>query len=225
MHHQESLLAMLVAKLSGHHVPDYFVMGLLVMVVSLAVCWLVTRRLSVERPGAGQQVLELFVDGLGKFVDDIIGHGGRKYLPVVGTFGFLILLWNLVGLIPGFTPPTDKIIVTLSLGLCSFLTYNLIGLRAAGLGYLKHFLGPMAALAILFLPIEMVSHIARPVSLGIRLFGNIFGDHLVGSVFLSLIPFAVPVPFILLAIFVSFMQAFVFTLLSMIYIAGAVEHH
>lgn len=225
MHELESLLAMLLAKVTGHHLPDYFVMGIFVMVLSLTVCWLLTRRLSVDRPGTGQQVLELFVGGLGAFADDIIGHDGRKYLPVVGTFGFLILSWNLIGLVPGFTPPTDKIVVTLSLGLCSFLTYNLIGLRTSGLGYLKHFLGPMAALAILFLPIEMVSHVARPVSLGIRLFGNIFGDHLVGSVFLSLVPLAVPIPFIFLAIFVSFMQAFVFTLLSMIYIAGAVEHH
>jgi len=225
MHEMDSLLTMLVAKLSGYAVPDYFVMGILVMVVSLIACWVLTRRLSVERPGAGQQVLEILVGTLGGFIDDIIGHGGRKYLPVVGTFGFLILLWNLIGLVPGFTPPTGRIVVTLSLGLCSFLAYNLVGLRASGLGYLKHFLGPMPALAVLFLPIEMVSHIARPISLGIRLFGNIFGDHLVGSVFLGLCPFAVPVPFILLAIFVSFMQAFVFTLLSMIYIAGAVEHH
>jgi len=225
MHELESLLTMLITRLTGHHVPDYFVMGLLVMVGSLAAFWFLTRRLSVERPGVGQQLLEILVETLGGFVDDIIGHGGRKYLPVVGTFGVLILMWNLIGLVPGFTPPTDKIIVTLSLGLCSFLTYNLVGLRASGIGYLKHFLGPMPALAILFLPIELVSHVARPVSLGIRLFGNIFGDHLVGSVFLGLIPLAVPVPFILLAIFVSFMQAFVFTLLSMIYIAGAVEHH
>jgi F-type H+-transporting ATPase subunit a len=225
MDHKESLLGMLVAKLAGHSVPDYFVMGIFVMVASLLACWLVTRRLSVDRPRAGQQILEILVETLGKFVDDIIGHGGRKYLPVVGTFGFLILLWNLIGLVPGFTPPTDKIIVTLSLGLCSFVTYNAIGFWNMGFRYLKHFLGPMLPLAVLFLPIEMVSHIARPVSLGIRLFGNIFGDHLVGSVFLGLIPLVVPVPFILLAIFVSFMQAFVFTLLSMIYIAGAVEHH
>lgn len=225
MHELESLLAMLLAKLSGHHVPDYFVMAVFVMLASLLACWILTRKLSVANPGTGQQVLELFVGGLGAFVDDVIGHGGRKYLPVVGTFGFLILCWNLIGIVPGFTPPTDKIVVTLSLGLCSFLTYNLIGLRASGLGYLKHFLGPMLPLAVLFLPIEMVSHVARPVSLGIRLFGNIFGDHLVGSVFLGLVPFAVPVPFLFLAIFVSFMQAFVFSLLSMIYIAGAVEHH
>jgi F-type H+-transporting ATPase subunit a len=101
----------------------------------------------------------------------------------------------------------------------------LIGLKAQGLGYIKHFMGPIPLMAPLFFPIEIVSHIARPMSLGIRLFGNIFGDHQVGGVFLSLVPPVVPVPFILLGIFVSFVQTLVFSLLSMIYIAQAVEHH
>jgi len=224
MTEMQSLLTMLIEKMTGWKVPDYFVILCFVMLGTLAVFFLITRKLSVNRPGVAQQIVELFTETIGKFVDDIIGHGGRKYLPVVGTFGTLILFSNLIGMIPGFMPPTDKIVVTLSLGLCSFVTYNFIGLRAQGLGYIKHFLGPMLPLAVLFFPIELVSHIARPMSLGIRLFGNIFGDHLVGSVFTHLIPLAVPVPFILLGIFVSFMQAFVFTLLSMMYIAMATEH-
>lgn len=224
MGEMKSLLTMLIERLVGREVPDYFVMLGLVMLGTLAFFFFLTRKLSVDKPSVGQQILELFTETIGKFVDDIIGHGGRKYLPVVGTFGTLILFSNLIGMIPGFLPPTDKIVVTLSLGFCSFLTYNFIGIRAQGFGYIKHFLGPMLPLAVLFFPIELVSHIARPLSLGIRLFGNIFGDHLVGSVFTQLVPIAVPVPFILLGIFVSFMQAFVFTLLSMMYIAMATEH-
>ncbi len=224
MGEMKSLLTLLVQRLIGRDVPDYFVIITFVMIGTLAVFFLLTRKLSVDKPSVGQQMLELFTELIGKFVDDIIGHDGRKYLPVVGTFATLILFSNLIGQVPGFMPPTDQIIVTLSLGLCSFLTYNFIGIRAQGFGYIKHFLGPMLPLAVLFFPIEMVSHVARPLSLGIRLFGNIFGDHLVGSVFLHLIPFAIPVPFILLAIFVACMQAFVFTLLSMIYIAQATEH-
>lgn len=225
MHELDSLLTMLVAKLSGHHVPDYIVMAIFVMLASLTACWLLTRRLSVESPGTGQQILELTVETIGGFIKDIIGHHGQKYLPVVGTFSIFILLSNLLGFIPGFMPPTGQLVLTLSLGLSCFVTYNAIGFWHGGLGYIKQFMGPMLPLAVLFFPIEMVSHVARPMSLGIRLFGNIFGDHMVGSIFTSLIPIAIPVPFILLGIFVSFMQALVFSLLSMIYIAGALEHH
>lgn len=223
--HQKSLLAMLLDKLTGQHLPDYFVMVIFVMVGSLLLFWLLTRRLSVDKPGVGQQILELLLGGINKFQGDIIGHHGHKFLAVNGTLFILIFLCNMLAFIPGFMPPTGELVLTLSLGLCAFFAYNLIGLKSSGLGYLKHFLGPMLPLAVLFLPIELVSHVARPMSLGIRLFGNIFGDHMVGSIFMGLVPFVVPVPFILLGIFVSFMQAMVFSLLSMIYIAGAAEHH
>lgn len=225
MHELNSLLTMLIAKLTGVELPDYFTMLILVMAGSLLVFALMTRRLSVDKPKTGQHILELLIEGINKFQGDIIGHDGSKYISVCGTFFVMILLCNLMGFIPGFMPPTGHIIVTLSFGLCAFLAYNAIGVYKQGFGYIKHFLGPMLPLAVLFLPIEMVSHIARPMSLGIRLFGNIFGDHMVGSIFTSLVPIIIPVPFILLGLFVSFMQALVFALLSMIYIAGAVEHH
>jgi F-type H+-transporting ATPase subunit a len=224
MHELDSLLTLFLHRL-GLHLPDYITMLLVVMVGTLVVFWFGTRRLSVDKPGIFQQVLELFTGTVGKFLDDIIGHGGRKYMAPIGTFAVLILISNLLGLVPGFMPPTGNIIVTLSLALCSFVTYNVIGLRAQGLGYIRQFMGPILLMAPLFFPIEIVSHIARPMSLAIRLFGNIFGDHQVSGVFLSLVPFAVPVPFILLGIFVSFVQTLVFCLLSMIYIAQAVEHH
>ncbi len=216
---------MLIAKLAGVEVPDYFTMLVLVMAGSLVVFAMMTMRLSVEKPKTGQHVLELLVEGINKFQGDIIGHDGHKYISVCGTFFVMILLCNLMAFVPGFMPPTGHIIVTISFGLCAFLAYNAIGFYKQGMGYIKHFFGPMAALAILFFPIEIVSHISRPMSLGIRLFGNIFGDHMVGTIFTSLVPIVIPVPFILLGLFVSFMQAFVFALLSMIYIAGAVEHH
>lgn len=225
MHHLDSLITSLWNSLTGMHAPDYFVMLALVMAGSLLVFFLATRRLSEESPGKFQQVLELAFETVGRFLDDIIGHEGRRYLPVIGTFGVLILLSNLIGLVPGFMPPTGNLIVTLSLGLSSFLAYNLYGLKVHGLGYLKHFAGPVWWLALLFIPIEIVSHLARPMSLSVRLFGNIMGDHQVGGVFLSLVPPIVPIPFILLGIFVAFVQTLVFILLSMIYIAGAVEHH
>lgn len=227
MHELTSLLTLLLGRLLHRDLAeyDYFVILGFIMLGTLLLFFLATRRLSVDKPGVFQQILELFTEAVGKFLDDVIGHGGRRYFPVIGTFAVLILLSNLIGLVPGFMPPTGSIVVTISLGLCSFLTYNVIGIKAQGFGYIKHFMGPIPLMAPLFFPIEIVSHIARPMSLGIRLFGNIFGDHQVGGVFLSLVPPVVPVPFILLGIFVSFVQTLVFSLLSMIYIAQAVEHH
>ena len=225
MHELSSLLTLLINSLTHRHIPDYFVILAFLMVSTLILCFVATRRLSVDRPGVLQQILELFTEVVGKFLDDIIGHDGRKYMPVIGTFSVLILVSNLTGLIPGFMPPTGSIIVTLALALCSFVAYNFYGLKVHGFGYIKHFVGPIALMAPLFFPIEIVSHVARPMSLAIRLFGNIFGDHQVGGVFLHLVPFGIPVPFILLGIFVAFVQTLVFVLLSMIYIAGAVEHH
>ncbi len=225
MHEMNSLLTMLVDGLIHRPIPDYFVILTFIMVSTLVVFYLATRNLSIEKPGVFQQILELFTEVNGKFLDDIIGPHGRDYMPVIGMFSVLILLSNLIGLIPGFIPPTGSIIVTLALALCSFVAYNWYGMKTHGIRYVRHFMGPILLMAPLFLPIEIVSHIARPMSLAIRLFGNIFGDHQVGGVFLHLVPFAIPVPFLLLGIFVAFVQTLVFVLLSMIYIAGAVEHH
>lgn len=225
MHELNSLLTILIRGLIHREVPDYFVMLGLAMVGTLLVFWLGTLRLSVDRPGIFQQVLELLTETVGKFLDDIIGHGGRKFMAPIGTFAVLILISNLMGLVPGLMPPTGNIIVTISLALCSFVTYNFCGVKAQGPGYIKHFMGPVLVLTPLFFPIEIISHLARPLSLSIRLFGNIFGDHQVSNVFVHLVPVAVPVPFILLGILVAFIQTLVFSLLSMIYIAEAVEHH
>ena len=225
MHELESGLTIWFNALTGLHAPDYFVMLAFIMLGSLLFFFLATRRLSEDKPGVVQQILELALETVNGFLNDIIGHNGSKYLPVIGTFAVLILLSNLIGLVPGFMPPTGNLIVTLSLGLTSFFAYNFFGFKVQGPAYLKHFAGPVWWLAWLFLPIEIVSHLARPMSLGVRLFGNIFGDHQVGGVFLHLVPPIVPIPFILLGIFVAFVQTLVFILLSMIYIAGAVEHH
>jgi F-type H+-transporting ATPase subunit a len=225
MHELSSLLTLLVQHILHREVPDYFVILGLIMVGTLVAFFLGTRRLSVDKPGVFQQLLELATETVCKFLDDIVGHDGRKYIAPIGTFAVLILLSNLIGLVPGFMPPTGNIIVTLSLALCSFVTYNFIGFRTSGFSYIKHFMGPIAVLTPLFFPIEIVSHVARPMSLAIRLFGNIFGDHQVGNVFLHLVPFGIPVPFILLGLLVAFIQTLVFVLLSIIYIAGAVEHH
>jgi len=225
LHHQDSVLTQIFNDLTHMHAPDYFVILTFIMIATLLVFWLATRRLSEEKPGWFQQILELALETVGKFLDDVIGHDGRKYMPLIGTFTILILCSNLIGSIPGFMPPTGNLIVTLSLAILSFLAYNFYGFKVHGAAYLKHFAGPVWWLAVLFVPIEIVSNLARPMSLGVRLFGNISGDHAVGGVFLNLCPPIVPIPLMLLGLFVAFVQTLVFILLSMIYIAMAVEHH
>jgi F-type H+-transporting ATPase subunit a len=137
-----------------------------------------------------------------------------------------VFINNVIGLLPGFLPPTDNFNTTLALGVFVFLYYNYQGIRAQGIvGHIKHFMGPVWYLAILIFPIELISHTVRPLSLGLRLKGNMEGDHLVLSIFSGLVPYIVPIPFYVIGLFVCFMQAFVFTLLTMVYISLATAHH
>lgn len=225
MHEAKSLITEFIESLTGFSIPDYFAILILIMASTLIVMILMKKRLSPDKPGIIQHIMELWIETVGGFMKDIIGPHADRYLPIIGAFSILILFSNLIGLIPGFMPPTGNIIVTISLALTSFFAYNFYGFKAHGIGYLKHFAGPIAWLMFLFIPIEIVSNLARPLSLSVRLFGNIFGDHQVGNVFLHLCPPVIPVPLILLGIFVSFLQTLVFMILSIIYIAGAVEHH
>jgi F-type H+-transporting ATPase subunit a len=168
---------------------------------------------------------ELIAESLYKMTASVIGHHDAPiYFPVIGTLFIFIFTCNLLGLIPGFLPPTDNLNTTLALGLFVFLYYNYVGLRTNGIGYVKHFFGPVAWLAPLMFFIELASHIFRPVSLAFRLRGNIMGDHAVLGVFSSLVPYFVPVIFYGLGLFVSFIQAFVFCLMTMVYISLSSAH-
>ena len=174
--------------------------------------------------------------------DQIIGKEGRKYVSFFATFFIFILASNLLGLLPGFAPPTGNLNTTLGLALCSFIGYNVIGVREQGGAYLKHFVGPMTRLpaksflgklaflpvllisAVFFFILEAFSHGFRPVSLSLRLFGNMMGDHEVITAFIKLTKVVVPVAFYAMGTLVAVIQAFVFTLLSMIYVALAISH-
>jgi F-type H+-transporting ATPase subunit a len=155
---------------------------------------------------------------------DTVGPEGRRYLPVIGTVGLFIFGCNIIGLIPGFMSPTSKLNVTLGCALVVVVYYHAQGVRAQGLKYFKHFVGPIPALAPLMIPIELISHFSRPVSLSMRLFCNIFAEELLIVIMASIIPFLLPLPFMAVAIFTALIQSFVFVLLSCIYIAGAVAH-
>jgi F-type H+-transporting ATPase subunit a len=172
-----------------------------------------------------RNLFEMLADAMYGLMEGVMGaKEARRYLPLVGTLFVFILFSNLLSLIPGFLPPTDTLKTNLALAGLVFVMTHIYGLRAHGVAYLKHFLGPVWWLAPLMLPIELVSHIARPVSLSMRLLGNITADHKVAAVFFGLIPFLVPVPFLLMGVFVSVVQAMVFSLLSTIYISTAVAH-
>jgi F-type H+-transporting ATPase subunit a len=206
--------------------------AVLVALLLVAFAWAMQRRLAqTERalePEEGttlRNIGEAFVEMIHGLAEGVIGHHAERYVPLLGSFFAFILVANLIGLVPGFAPPTADFNVTFALGIVSFVAYHVYGLRAQGVGaYLKHFLGPVVFLAPLMLVIELFSHSFRPVSLGIRLFANMFADHRVVEIFTDLTKVAIPVVFYVLGAFVAVVQAFVFTMLSAIYIALAVSH-
>jgi len=170
-------------------------------------------------------LLELVTEFVASLVDTVVGHHGRHLTPLFTAVFFFVFTNNLVGVIPGMTPATENINTTFGMGLFMFLAYNTLGIKENGIvGYLKHFMGPVLFLAPLMFVLELVSHFVRPFSLGLRLANVMMGDHTVVSVFLDLIPIGAPLPFYIMGLFVSFVQAFVFTLLSMVYVAFATAH-
>jgi len=204
-------------------ITNFVAMEVLVAVILLILFILVRTRLSVESPGGLQHVFE----GLHGFIqnqsEEIIGHHSKGFTPFLMALGLFILLCNLLGLIPGFESPTATPAVPLGCAIASFVYYQLQGIRKHGGAYIKQFIGPMLALAPIMLPIELISHLARMLSLTVRLFANMFAGDLVTLVFFSLVPLGVPVLFMGLHIFVSFLQAYIFVLLVTVYLAGAVS--
>jgi len=172
-----------------------------------------------------RNLFEMFTDAVLGIAEGVMGKKNAvKYLPFVGSFAIFIFFNNFLALIPGFAPATDTLKTNLALALTVFVLTHVYGVKEHGLAYFKHFLGPVIWLAPLMLPIELVSHIARPLSLSLRLLGNIAADHKVVSAFFALVPFLVPVPFLVLGVMVCIVQTLVFCLLSMVYIQGAVAH-
>lgn len=183
---------------------------------------------SVDIAPSGKFGIKGFFEGLLGMIRglgyEVMGQPGFKMAPLFATLFFFLFFNNLVGLIPGMTPATENLNTAVAVGVFSFLTYNILGLVEHGPSYLKHFLGPVMFLAPLMLPIELISHIFRPLSLGLRLKGNMMGDHMVLGIFTDLLPPPAPIIFYFLGIFVCFMQAFVFTMLSMIYVSMSISH-
>ncbi|HEV7859784.1 MAG TPA: F0F1 ATP synthase subunit A [Pyrinomonadaceae bacterium] len=205
-------------------IPWYTVMFVIACILSLILIWILRGQLSTEEPGHGQQTLEASVLAVRNMLEDIIGPHGLKYFPVVMTFAVLILVSNLMGFFPLFVSPTASVNVTFALGISSFVYYNYIGVKENGVfGHLKHFAGPIWWISPLIFIIEIIGNLIRPMSLGLRLFGNMFADEKVAENIANLLPgktnWIVPVFLMPLGLFVAFIQTFVFVLLSMVYLS------
>lgn len=197
---------------------------ILIVLFIVVLFGLLRSRLSVDRPGKLQHAMELTYEFVHASAEEVVGHDGPRYVAFFGTLFIFILLMNLLGLVPGFDSPTGYTMVPLGLAVVTFFFYHGTGLRANGAGYFKQFLGPMLALAPLMIPIEIISHFARPLSLTIRLYANMFAGEKVYLTFLMLTKLIVPIAFIALHMFVAFLQAYIFMLLAMVYVGGAVSH-
>ncbi|HVD93950.1 MAG TPA: F0F1 ATP synthase subunit A [Vicinamibacterales bacterium] len=224
-------LAPLGFHFEGHDViPDYLVMVLLIVAFVTVLCLVMRSRLSVEHPSKFQILLEDGVLAVLGLLEEWIGPDARKYLPLIATLGLFILLGNYAGLVPGLKAPTSNINVTVGCAITTWVYYHYQGFRAHGVvNYLKHFAGPPGVpvgMIPLMIVIEAISHSARLLSLSLRLFGNIFGEELVILILGSIIPFIVPLPMMFLGLITGGLQAFIFVLLSIIYLqaAVAVEH-
>jgi F-type H+-transporting ATPase subunit a len=213
-------------KYAAAPISNSFSMEILVFLLLLAFFVLVRSRLSVDNPGGLQHAfegVEGFIQGQS---NEIIGHHSEGYTAFLTTVFLFILFANLLGVIPTFESPTAVPIVPLGCAICAFFYYQAQGFKHGGIGYLKQFAGPMPPLAPLMIPIEIIGHLARVLSLTIRLWANMFAGDMVTLVFISLVPIVFPIPFLGLHIFVSLLQAYIFVLLTTVYLQGAVsEEH
>ncbi len=224
-----SLLALFGQSASNPNEPwaDFIVMQVLVAVILILLFAMLRSRLSVAKPGAMQQIFEAIHHFIGDEADGQVGHDGHKHVLIFETLFIFILAGNLIGIIPGFVSPTQVIYVPVGCAIVAFGYYNWMGMKKQGVGkYLAHFAGPIPAMAPLMIPIEIISHFARPLSLSVRLFANMYAGEQVTLVFLSMTYLVFPALFMGLHVFVSLLQAYIFVLLTMIYVAGAVaEEH
>ncbi|MGP8153756.1 MAG: F0F1 ATP synthase subunit A [Smithella sp.] len=208
--------------LENRYVPEQVMYALVVVILLSVLSLLASRRLAVF-PGKVQNVMEVIIGGFDSLLNETMGHEGRKFFPLIATLGLFILTSNLLGLIPGFESPTANINTNAAMAIIVFLSTHVVGVMNHGFKYFKQFMGPVGWLTPLMLPIEVISHISRPLSLTFRLFGNIKGEDIVLLVVLFLVPYLVPIPVFILMIFTSLVQTLVFMLLAMMYIAGAMQ--
>ena len=218
---EESLLMDLI--INPHVVPHYVTYAFLASLLLIGVALVMRGSLALVPEGV-QNFMEVMVESLYKLAEENIGHHwGKYFFPLIGTLGLYILLCNFMGLIPGFTAPTSNINMTASMAVPVFLATHYYGIKVHGVKYIKHFLGPIMLLAPMMFIIEFIGHLVRPVTLSVRLFGNMIAKHMILFALGLLAPVIIPVAILGLGVLVSLIQAFVFVLLTSLYLAGSVE--
>lgn len=230
MGHESSVLTKLInpllEKWFGFHASDYIIMATFVVIVTALAFTFLKNKWSADNYGTLQQSVEIGIQFIRTMLKDYVGNSGVKFHAMVGTIGIYVLFCNLAGSIPGLTSPTGNINVTVGIALMTFFYYNIMGIEALRARYIFQFTGTNPFMAVLLTPIEILSHASRPLSLSLRLFGNIFGDHTLAAVFFAMLPLVLPIPILGLGLFVAGIQAYVFVLLTTIYISLAVhEEH
>lgn len=196
----------------------------LIMIALVILAKLAVRRIELV-PRGGQNVFEVVISGIEEFMVGVTGEEGRYLFPLIGTLAFYILISNYMGMIPGFFGPTANVNTTLACAIIVVFYTHVIGVKFHGPAYIKHFMGPIWWLAPLIFVVEVIGHLARVLSLSIRLFGNVFGEELVLAILMFLAGmYLAPLPVMFLGLFTGGVQAFIFCLLSMMYFAGAIEH-
>lgn len=213
--------------------PEHTATALLVVIALLTWASMASKQIAAAPdavvPDGGfsvRNLFEIYLEGFQTMlIEPVLGERGQKYTPFYATLFLFILVNNLLGLIPGFSPATSNVNTTLGLGLISFVMYNYYGFKESGAGYLKHFLGPVIWMAPLMGTLEIIDHVIRPITLNLRLMMNMFADHLVLDIFTDLTYLIIPVVFLALGTFVSIVQSYVFTLLSLVYVGMATTHH
>lgn len=205
-----------------HVVPDTVIYTWIVMLAIIGVAFLVKRKMEMI-PSGWQNVMEMAVDGLSDMIEGTLGKKSRKLIPLIITFFFFILCSNYSGIIPTFKPPTGDLNTPVALALIVFFSIHIVGMAERGIfGYWKHFIEPFPFM----LPLNIIEEIAKPVSLSLRLFGNVMGEHVVVAVLFMLVPYIVPVPMQMFGLFTGTIQAFVFTILTIAYLSNVMgEHH
>jgi len=211
-----------LADLISLHVGPHVLYTWLAMAILLSGAWLASRTINMV-PGKMQNFMESVMTGFDSLIENVMGKDGKPYFPLIATIGMFVLVGNLLGLVPSCFPPTASLNTNAALALTVFFMTHYIGIKKHGFHYIKHFMGPIVWLAPLMIIIEILSHLVRPISLSLRLFGNMYGKEIVLMIFFALVPLFLPIPIMFLGVLISMIQAFVFVLLSMIYIAGSLE--
>ncbi|SMP02788.1 F-type H+-transporting ATPase subunit a [Venenivibrio stagnispumantis] len=196
----------------------------LIIVIAVPILFSILAKRPGLVPTPVQNIFEIYIQFVDNMLKENMGEKGRKYFPLVAGIGLFVFFGNLIGMIPGFESPTANLNTTMALALLVFFYYNFEGIRENGLGYFKHFLGPIPAMAPVFIIIELLSHLSRPITLALRLFANMTGGELISVVLIMLVPLLVPLPGMLIHFIAVFLQTYVFMVLTTVYIAGAITH-